>query len=105
MGILEIDYRLLRDKTVLLSELYMRLNDEIGKIAAYTENTDIFWNGEASEAYLAAAVKDITDIGLFLGRIEKTLGILRNMLEIYMKNERDVQRLIGEYMHERKNKI
>ena len=77
MGILEIDYRLLRDKTVLLSELYMKLNEEIGKIAEYTANTDIFWNGEANEAYMAAVVKDFTDIGLFLGRIEKTLGILR----------------------------
>lgn len=105
MGILEIDYRLLRDKTVLLSELYMKLNEEIGKVAEYTANTDIFWNGEANEAYMAAVVKDITDIGLFLGRIEKTLGILRNMLEIYIKNEREVQRLIGEYTHERKNKI
>jgi len=105
MGILEIDYRLLRDKTVQLTELYMRLNEEIGKIAGYTANTDIFWNGGANEAYMASAVKDITDIGVFLGRIGKTLEILRKMLELYIQNERKVQRLIGDYMHERKNKI
>lgn len=105
MGILEIDYRLLRDKTVLLSELYIRLNEEIGTIAEYTANTDIFWNGDVNEAYMAVVAKDLTDIGLFLGRIRKTLEILRNVLDMYIQNEREVQRLIGDYMHERKNKI
>ena len=49
--------------------------------------------------------KDLSDIGLFLGRIRKTLEILRNVLDMYIQNEREVQRLIGDYMHERKNKI
>lgn len=105
MGILEVDYRLLRDKTAQLGGLYIRLNEEIGKIAGYTANTDIFWNGEANEAYMAAAVKDLTDIGLFLGRIGETVALLRKTLDIYVQNERKVQRLIGDYMHERKNKI
>ena len=105
MGILEIDYRHLRDKTVLLSAAFMQLNEEIGKIAGYAENTDIFWNGEANEAYMETVVRDLTDMGLYLGRIKDTLAILRNTLEIYIQNEREVQRLIGEYIHERKDKI
>ncbi len=105
MGILEIDYRLLRDRTVELLDLYAKLNKEMGRIADYTANADIFWNGDANDAYMKTVIRDITDIGLHLGRIGETVGILRKTLELYIQNEKEVQRIIGDYIHERKNKI
>lgn len=102
---IEIDYRQLCDRSVRLSELNLKLNEEIGKIAEYTKNTDIFWDGDADEAFMAAVIHDITDMGLLLGRIDDSVKAMRKTVELYINNENEVQRMIGELLHERKNKV
>lgn len=105
MGIIEIDYVQLREKCARLTELNLRLGEEVGEIAGYAKNADIFWDGDANNAYMKSIVGDIADMGLYLKKIGLTVGVLRKTLEMYIKNEREVQRLIGDRINERKIKI
>ena len=92
-----VDYVSFRNGTRQLSELFMKLGKEVEAIAGYTAELDIFWDGEANKAYIGRVGQNLFAIAEITVKIRDTIRILGLVLDIYMENEKRIQRLIGEY--------
>lgn len=94
---LNVDYMILRKKIKQLSELYMKLNDEVGKIAEYTGNLDIFWDGDANNAYITKTGEDLACISALMMRIRGVIKAADGVFGLYMSNEQKIRTIISEY--------
>lgn len=92
-----VDYVSFCNRTRQLSELFIKLGEEVEAIAAYTAELDIFWDGGANKAYIGRVGQNLFAIGEITVKIRDTIRILCRVLDIYMENETRIQRLIGEY--------
>ena len=92
-----VDYTLLRNRLDRLSELVAATGEEIGKIAEYTANLDIFWDGDANSAYILRISEDLIDIDVIMMRIRETVHAAVSAFDMYQENERRISRMIGEY--------
>ena len=95
MGELKVDYDVLGKRIGYLFELYLKLGEEVEKIAGYTEHMDIFWAGGANDAYMTALVTDMADIGALLLRIRGAIKAADTVFSAYMQNEAKVRMLIS----------
>lgn len=96
MAELSVDYVSLREKMQRLSQLVVRLDAEVAKIADLTANLDIFWDGDANSVFVAAIAEDLIDTEVIMMRIRKTVKLIGNAMDIYMENEKEVKRMIEE---------
>ena len=92
-----MDYALLREGIRSLSELCCRLSTEVERIAGYTENMDIFWDGDANSAYMSAVSADLVEMGAVLLRIRRTVKAADNAFAAYMENEKKVSAVIADF--------
>lgn len=97
MSEIRVEYMTLREKMLLLFELYAKLRDEISKISEYTKDLDIFWDGAANLEYMKTAGEDIAQICIIMTRTRKTVYMLKEAFSLYMANEREVCGIIGSY--------
>ena len=77
-----------------LFELYLKLSDETAGLAGYAANLDIFWDGDANSAYVQTIGEDLVKMGVIVMNIKKTAGCTRRALNIYMRYEAEVSRII-----------
>ncbi|MBR4574118.1 MAG: hypothetical protein IKO16_04345 [Lachnospiraceae bacterium] len=96
MSILTVDYVSFRNSTGQIMDLFLKIGDEVDHIVDYTKELDIFWDGEANSAYIGRVGSDITAIAEIAVKIRDTIRLLGMILDIYMENEREVQKLLGE---------
>ena len=96
MDSINVEYtRLLADLGHLL-DITFRLNEEIEKIAGYTADLDIFWDGDANSAYIQKIGEDLLDMNVIMIRVRNAVksGVLA--LDLYQKNEKEIIRMIGD---------
>lgn len=97
MDSLGVDYVSLAEKIERLSGLMRQLSEEIGRIADISADLDIFWDGDANTAFIAGIGEDVTAIGIVMMRIRQTVNAVGKVFDIYMQNEKEVRRMIGDY--------
>ena len=97
MDNLGVDYVLLAEKIERLFGLSTKLCDEIGIVAGNAEDLDIFWDGDANSTFIAGFCDDVTEMGIIMMRIKQTVSTAGKVFDIYMKNEREIKRMIGDY--------
>ncbi|MCR5590312.1 MAG: hypothetical protein K6F73_02150 [Lachnospiraceae bacterium] len=93
---MSIDYAMMSEKLVKLMEDYARLHEEISKIAEYTACLDIFWDGDANSAFMSLIGDDMVRAGILTARIGEAAKALRKAFDIYVQNEKEVLKMIGE---------
>lgn len=98
MEILNVDYIKLDASLDRLSQLSLSLSQEIGRIAEYTTNLDIFWDGDANSAYIAKIGEDLIEIDTIMMRIRSVVKTAVKALDLYQKNEKEIKKMIGDYM-------
>ena len=93
MTILGVDYVILNNGLIRLSQICSKLNEETGRIARIYADLDIFWDGDANAAYTVRIADDLVEMGIIMLRARQTVKAVVGMMEIYMKTERDIKRL------------
>lgn len=93
MTILGVDYVILNNGLIRLSQICSKLNEETGRIARIYADLDIFWDGDANAAYTVRIADDLVEMGIIMLRARQTIKAAAGMMEIYMKTERDIKRL------------
>lgn len=94
MTCINVDYVSFKDKTAELTDLLIRLGNEMERIAEITQNMDIFWDGDANAAYVQKISEDLVKMGIIVMHIKETAGITRRALAVYMRSEAEVSRII-----------
>ena len=77
-----------------LSALYEKLNAEVAEIGKYTADLDIFWDGDANDAYNAKLGEDMLVMAKTVMSIRNTVRTADAVFELYMDNEKNVAGLI-----------
>lgn len=98
---LSADYTAIRSRTDELSKLYEKLSLEVADIAKYTADLDIFWDGEANDAYNLKLGKDITDIGKIVVKIGNSVKAAGYALSMYMDNEKRISDIVSAYVNKK----
>ena len=78
-----------------MAGIYSKLTEKIGRLTDHSKDLDIFWDGDANTAFMAALGSDIANALVILVKLRMTLKLVADALEIYSSNEREVQRIIG----------
>ena len=94
MKCINVDYVSFKDKSDKLLDLLSKLCAEMEKIAEFTQTLDIFWDGDANSAYVQTIGEDLVKMGVIVMNIKKTAGCTRRALNIYMRYEAEVSRII-----------
>ena len=89
---MNVDYRGLREKTKRMAQICTELSAQICRISEYVQNLDIFWDGDANDAYKLKISEDLVTMGTDARRACNTVKIMRSVLDIYMRNEKEVKR-------------
>ena len=97
MDNLNVDYAKLDAALGRLSELAAALGEEIGRIAEYTANLDIFWDGDANSAYIGKTGEDLLEIDVIMMRIRNTVSAAVKVFDLYQKNEKEIKKMIGDH--------
>ena len=92
-----VDYDALIEGIRQLSALFARIGEETKRIAGYTAELDIFWDGGANTAYMGKVGEDLMAITEITVKIRDTIRILGMILDVYRENEKEVLRITGEY--------
>ena len=92
MEMISVDYRNLRDKTKQMAKLCTQLADEICALSRFVQDLDIFWDGDVSDGYKLGISKDLVKMGEILHGVSSLVKTMRPVLDIYMKNEKEVKR-------------
>ena len=90
MSKIDIEYALLADGIRRFGNAAVRIRTEVLKIAENTENMDIFWDGEANEAYRRSLGEDLVAMGLVVSDLLDTVRILVNAYGIYLRAEEEI---------------
>ncbi|MCR5688182.1 MAG: hypothetical protein K6G58_09190 [Lachnospiraceae bacterium] len=94
---MSIEYVPLWEKLERLTQLYMKLHEEVGRIAGYAAYLDIFWDGDANEAFMSAIDSDMASAGIYTARIGEAVRAAREAYALYGGCEREVMMMIKEY--------
>ena len=95
---IKADYALFREKILALSDMLIRLDREIGQIACYTEDLDIFWDGDANTAYISETGEDLVRMEAVVLCIRETVASARKAFDLYMRNEREVKKVLSDIL-------
>ncbi len=93
MSFIKIEYAGFAKGLNRLPQICLLIFDEVGKIADYTANCDIFWDGDVNAAYNASLGQDLIEMGLIAKRIRQAANDLIAAYEIYARTERDILRI------------
>ncbi|MCR5672768.1 MAG: hypothetical protein K6F87_03515 [Lachnospiraceae bacterium] len=91
------DYVTLAEKFTKLFELSVRLCGQTGVIADFAADLDIFWDGDANAAFISGIGDDLTKMGVIILKVRETVAKAVKVFELYMQNETEVKRMIGDY--------
>ena len=97
MDTLNVDYAKLDAALGRLSEITAALGEEIGRIAEYTANLDIFWDGDANSAYIGKTAQDLLEVDVIMMRIRSTVSAAVKVFDLYQKNEKEIKKMIGDH--------
>lgn len=78
-----------------MAAIYSKLTEEMGRLNDCSKDLDIFWDGEANTAFISALGRDIADAMIIIMKLRETCRLVTQALEIYLSNEKEVQRMIG----------
>ncbi len=98
MDELIVDYANLKNKAERLRELYVEASEQIGVIADFSADLDIFWDGEANTTFVTCLTEDIAEISGVMIRLRETISAIFKALELYMQNEKEIKNMIGELL-------
>jgi len=78
-----------------LSNKCIGLEKNISEITDATENLDIFWDGDANNAFILAINEDLAIIGAILLKIRKCIVILNTAYREYQETEKVINSIVG----------
>ena len=96
MDRLNVEYTRLSADLERLSDKTFRLNEEISRIAEYTADLDIFWDGDANSAFIQRIGEDLLDMDVIAIRVRNAVKSAFSALDLYQRNEKEIIRMIGE---------
>lgn len=99
-----INYALVRMRLKEVSRGINEVAGNLGKLTGYVENLDIFWDGDASEAFKNRVFSDIIKMQEVLERFTGLMKLCDEALLAYQDTEKVIQQLIGGYKYERQKK-
>ena len=94
-----IDYHELGKRIKDLAHTYSKIASEVAKLAEYTENLDIFWDGDANTAYINRISEDLTEAGIITAGVRNLVNSAKEALNIYLDHEKQIERIKEEILN------
>lgn len=94
MEIYSADYHAFYQKMNQLTDHFAQLSELVAELSENTACLDIFWDGDANSAFVAAVGEDLVMADGLLIRIRDSIRLLRRVFGIYMDNEKEVKRMM-----------
>lgn len=99
-----INYALIRVRLKKVSEGINMTVNKLEELSEYIKNLDIFWDGDASEAYKIRVYCDIEALMETVREFAKLMELCDEALIMYQDNEKVIKQLIGGFMYDWKEK-
>lgn len=99
-----INYVLINMKLREIGDHINAFSEEIRKLTEYAENLDIFWDGDANDAY---KIRLYGDIGWMMSTVSKVTELMEmcdKALTSYQETEKVIQQMIGGFGFEKQDK-
>ncbi len=99
MDEIRVDYCMLGKGIEDLAVIYTGIVSEIKKLEENAATLDIFWDGDADNAYFLRINRDVADIKATVKSIRVLIKSVNDVLGIYMDNESKAQRVKEEILN------
>ena len=77
------------------------LSQEISGLAEYVRNLDIFWNGDANNAYRIKVFGDIARMGECIEEVIELVTLCDEAVKAYQETEKVIAQMIGGFRIEK----
>ncbi|MDO4965680.1 MAG: hypothetical protein Q4E51_03145 [Lachnospiraceae bacterium] len=91
-----VDYRLLSKELDRLSEIVIKINEELSIMQQNASNLNIYWDGEANAEFILNFNASIYDARLLLEKLKKCNSFLSYALSRYQSSEMKISEIISE---------
>lgn len=96
-----INYMIISKRLKEVGEHINLLTKELSKLAVYVENLDIFWDGDANNAYKIRVFRDINRLSESMAEVVELMELCDSALKSYQDTEKVISQMIGGFKIEK----